>query len=77
LGSRRQHGQLINAQLLNGIITPILLTYVLILANRKRLLGDAAHGPVYRVVATACVVVVAIMAAAALAATVLGWFGIS
>ena len=27
---------LINAQLLNGIITPILLTYVLILANRKR-----------------------------------------
>jgi len=68
---------LINAQLLNGIITPILLTYVLILANRKRLLGDAANGPVYRVVATACVVVVAIMAAAALAATVLGWFGIS
>jgi NRAMP (natural resistance-associated macrophage protein)-like metal ion transporter len=68
---------LINAQLLNGIITPILLTYVLILANRKRLLGDAANGPVYRVVATACVVVVAIMAAAALAVTVLGWFGIS
>jgi len=68
---------LINAQLLNGIITPILLTYVLVLANRKRLLGDAANGPVYRVVATACVVVVAIMAAAALAATVLGWFGIS
>ena len=68
---------LINAQLLNGIITPILLTYVLVLANRKRLLGDAANGPVYRVVATACVVVVAIMAAAALAVTVLGWFGIS
>jgi Mn2+/Fe2+ NRAMP family transporter len=68
---------LINAQLLNGIITPILLTYVLILANRKRLLGDAANGPVYRALAAACVVVVAIMAAAALAATVLGWFGIS
>jgi Mn2+/Fe2+ NRAMP family transporter len=67
---------LINAQLLNGIITPILLTYVLILANRKRLLGAAANGPVFRAVATACVVIVAIMAAAALAVTVLGWFGI-
>lgn len=67
---------LINAQLLNGIITPILLTYVLILANRKRLLGAAANGPVYRAVATACVVVVAIMAAAALIVTVLGWFGV-
>jgi NRAMP (natural resistance-associated macrophage protein)-like metal ion transporter len=68
---------LINAQLLNGIITPILLTYVLVLANRKRLLGNAANGPFYRVVASTCVVVVAIMAAAALTATVLGWFGIS
>lgn len=67
---------LINAQLLNGIITPILLTYVLILANRKRLLGAAANGPVFRAVATACVVIVAIMATAALAVTVLGWFGI-
>jgi Mn2+/Fe2+ NRAMP family transporter len=68
---------LINAQLLNGIITPILLTYVLILANRKRLLGNAANGPVFCAVATTSVVVVAIMAAAALTATVLGWFGIS
>ena len=67
---------LINAQLLNGIITPILLTYVLVLANRKRLLGAAANGPLYRAVATACVVLVAIMAAAALAVTVLGWFGV-
>ena len=30
----------VNAQVLNGIITPMLLTYVLILANRKRVLGD-------------------------------------
>jgi Mn2+/Fe2+ NRAMP family transporter len=67
---------LINAQLVNGIITPILLTYVLILANRRRLLGDAANGPVYRIVAAACVMVVGIMAAAALAVTVLGWFGV-
>jgi Mn2+/Fe2+ NRAMP family transporter len=68
---------LINAQLLNGIITPILLSYVLILANRKRVLGDAVNGRIYRVIAAACVAVVAIMAAAALTATVLGWFGVS
>lgn len=68
---------LINAQLLNGIITPILLSYVLILASRKRVLGDAANGRIHRVIATACVAVVAIMAAAALAATILGWFGVS
>jgi Mn2+/Fe2+ NRAMP family transporter len=67
---------LINAQLLNGIITPVLLAYVLILANRRRLLGAAANGPVYRLVATVCVAIIAIMAAAALAVTVLGWFGI-
>jgi Mn2+/Fe2+ NRAMP family transporter len=67
---------LINAQLLNGIITPVLLTYVLILASRRRVLGGAANGAVYRVVAAACVAVVAIMAAAALTVTVLGWFGV-
>jgi Mn2+/Fe2+ NRAMP family transporter len=67
---------LINAQLLNGIITPILLTYVLILAGRRRLLGDAANGPLYRIIATVCVVIIATMATAALAASVLGWFGI-
>jgi Mn2+/Fe2+ NRAMP family transporter len=67
---------LINVQLLNGIITPILLTFVLILANRKRLLGSAANGPVYRAVATTFVVIVAVMSAAALTVTVLGWFGI-
>ena len=31
----------VNAQVLNGIITPMLLTYVLILANRSTVLGKA------------------------------------
>ena len=57
-------------------MTPILLAYVLVLANRRRVLGDAANGPVHRFVATVCVAVVAVMAAAALAVTVLGWFSI-
>ncbi len=65
---------LIGAQALNGMITPILLTYVLILANRKSLLGKAANGPVFKTVATVSVILVAIMSAAVLGLTVVGWF---
>jgi NRAMP (natural resistance-associated macrophage protein)-like metal ion transporter len=67
---------LVQAQVLNGLITPILLSYVLVLANRRSLLGKAANGLIFRVIATACVVVIAIMAVAVLGLTVGGWFGI-
>ena len=43
---------LLNTQELNGIITPVILVFILILANRRRLLGDAANGPIFRIVAT-------------------------
>ena len=49
---------IINAQVLNGIITPILLTFVLIMANRRSLLGNAVNGPIFRIVATVCIAVV-------------------
>lgn len=52
---------IVNTQVLNGIITPVLLTYVLILANRRSLLGDAVNGRTFRVVATACVGVVGVL----------------
>ncbi len=64
----------INAQALNGFITPILLTYILILANRRSVLGDAANGPVFRAVATVCVAVVGVLSALVLVQTVAGWF---
>ena len=64
----------INAQVLNGFITPILLTYILILANRRSVLGDAANGPVFRAVATVCVAVVGALSALVLVQTVAGWF---
>jgi len=67
---------LVQAQVLNGLITPILLSYVLVLANRRSLLGTAANGLIFRVIATVCVVVIAIMAVAVLGLTVGGWFGI-
>jgi Mn2+/Fe2+ NRAMP family transporter len=63
----------INAQVLNGFITPVLLTYILILANRKSVLGAAANGPVFRVVATICVAVVGVLSALVLVQTVAGW----
>jgi len=68
---------LVQAQVLNGLITPILLTYVLVLANRRSVLGTAANGLIFRVIATICVVLIAVMAVAVLGLTVGGWFGIS
>ena len=68
---------LVQVQVLNGVITPILLSYVLVLANRSSLLGSAANGRVFRVTATACVAIIAVMATAVLGLTVAGWFGIS
>jgi Mn2+/Fe2+ NRAMP family transporter len=63
----------INAQVLNGFITPVLLTYILILANRRSVLGAAANGPVFKAVATVCVAVVGILSALVLVQTVAGW----
>jgi Mn2+/Fe2+ NRAMP family transporter len=62
----------VNMQVLNGLITPVLLTFVLILANRRSVLGDAANGPVFRVLATVCVVTVGVLAFAVLVLKLLG-----
>ena len=67
---------LINAQVLNGIITPILLIYLLVLANKRSLLGDAANGPVFKTVATICIAIVSVLSLTVLTQTVLGWFGV-
>ena len=52
----------VDMQVLNGVITPVLLAFVLLLANRKSVLGDAANGPVFRAVATVSVAAVAVLA---------------
>jgi Mn2+/Fe2+ NRAMP family transporter len=61
----------VNAQVLNGI-TPLLLTYVLILANRSTVLGAAKNSPIFKFVATACVGVVGILSFVVLVETVFG-----
>jgi NRAMP (natural resistance-associated macrophage protein)-like metal ion transporter len=67
---------LINTQVLNGIITPIILAFILILANRKSVLGDAANGMLFRSVATGVVIAVSAMAATVVIQTALSWFGV-
>jgi Mn2+/Fe2+ NRAMP family transporter len=62
----------VNAQVLNGLITPVLLTYILILANRRTVLGNAVNGPRFRVVATLCVAVVGVLSFVVLLQTVAG-----
>jgi len=67
---------LLNMQVLNGFITPIVLTFILILANRRNVLGAAVNGPRLRVLATVCVVVIAVLASVVFVQTVGGWFGL-
>jgi Mn2+/Fe2+ NRAMP family transporter len=67
---------LINTQVLNGVITPIILVFILILSNRRSVLGEAANGPVFRVVATTCVFGVSVMSTIVLVQTVMGWLAL-
>jgi NRAMP (natural resistance-associated macrophage protein)-like metal ion transporter len=67
---------LVDAQVLNGLITPILLTYVLMLANRSSVLGDAANGRRFRIVATISVAAVAVLSAIVLVESILSALGI-
>ncbi|HEV3354157.1 MAG TPA: Nramp family divalent metal transporter [Acidimicrobiales bacterium] len=67
---------LINTQVLNGLITPIILVFILVLANRRTVLGDAVNGRWFRKVAALCVVVVGVLAVVVLAQIVLGALGL-
>jgi Mn2+/Fe2+ NRAMP family transporter len=68
---------LISMQVLNGFITPIILTFLFILTNRRSVVGDAVNGPRFKVFAAACVVVVSLLALAVLVDTALGWLGVA
>ena len=61
---------IVNAQVLNGIITPCSSTYILILANRRAVLGTAVNGPIFKVVATLCVAMVSVLSFVVLVQTV-------
>jgi Mn2+/Fe2+ NRAMP family transporter len=63
---------LINTQVLNGLVAPVVLTFVLILANRPSVLGDAVNGPVLKVVSAVAVAVIGVLAAVVFVTDVLG-----
>ncbi|MGH3856161.1 MAG: Nramp family divalent metal transporter [Pseudonocardiaceae bacterium] len=67
---------LIRTQILNGVIAPILLTCILILTNRRALLGTAANGPILRAVGAISVGIIGAMAVAAVGFSVAAWFGV-
>ncbi|SEL04979.1 NRAMP family divalent metal transporter [Streptacidiphilus jiangxiensis] len=67
---------LIGTQVLQGLITPVVLVYLLILTNRRSLLGEHANKRGFRIAATVVVVGVATMSTVLLVDTVLGWFGL-
>jgi Mn2+/Fe2+ NRAMP family transporter len=68
---------LINTQVLNGIITPIILIYIFKIANKKSILGEAANGSLFKVVAGVCIVAIGILSIIVTVNTVAGWFGVS
>jgi Mn2+/Fe2+ NRAMP family transporter len=67
---------LIGTQVVQGIVTPVILVFILILTNRRSVLGNAANKPVFKVVATICVAGISAMSLLLLGTTVLGFFGI-
>jgi Mn2+/Fe2+ NRAMP family transporter len=67
---------ILNTQVLEGVITPITLILILILANRRSLLGADANGPLARWVGGICIISVAAVASFYVGEIIVGWFGI-
>ena len=57
-------------------VAPIVLTYILILANRRSVLGDAVNGRAFQIFATLAVAAVAAMSLLLVGQTLLGLIGI-
>jgi Mn2+/Fe2+ NRAMP family transporter len=68
---------ILNTQVLEGVITPMTLVLILVLANRRSLLGAAANGPWARWLGGISILSVAAVATVFVVLTVLGWFGLA
>jgi Mn2+/Fe2+ NRAMP family transporter len=64
---------LLNTQFINGLITPILLTFILVLANRRPLMGANANTPRFRILATVCTIAVALLAVVVTVQAIASW----
>jgi Mn2+/Fe2+ NRAMP family transporter len=60
----------VSTQVRGGLIIPVLLVFVLVLVNRRSVLGDAVNGRLFQVVATLAVGAIAVLALAVAVAVV-------
>ncbi len=64
---------LIFTQVLQGLLTPIILTFIVLLSNRQSVLGEAVNGRIFRKVAAVAVIAIAGLSSVLLVQTVIGW----
>lgn len=68
-------GLILSSQFLQGLLLPIVLIFMVLLVNDRRLLGRHTNGRTRNVLAVACVGLVAILSLAGLGAQLLGFGG--
>jgi Mn2+/Fe2+ NRAMP family transporter len=64
---------LVGTQVVEGVVTPVTLTFIFVLANRRSVLGRHVNGPVFKVVAGLTVLVCGAMSLVLVVTTLLGW----
>lgn len=67
---------LIGMQILNGLVTPIILGFLYVLSNRRAVVGPAVSSPRNKVLSLLCVAIASALALVVVGVTVGGWFGI-
>lgn len=50
---------ILQAQVINGVLLPVVMVFMLLLINKKRLMGQYTNGPIYNAIAWLTVVIVA------------------
>lgn len=55
---------IVGTQVLNGILLPVILVFVAVLASNRKLMGGWANGPVFRILSVGTTIVVALLAVA-------------
>ncbi|MGE0878383.1 MAG: NRAMP family divalent metal transporter [Acidimicrobiia bacterium] len=64
---------LLRMQFLNGLISPILLAFIVVLAGRRSVLGEHVNGRRFHILAVVCVVAVGTLAAVVTVQQLTGW----